>query len=392
MHASLVLTLPLLAAAGPQDPAPEPVRDLAPLLAEILGDFDVPGLGAVVTTSQGTVALGVAGVRERGSGTPIQPDDRFHIGSCTKSMTATLVALWIEAGELDWDTPLSDALPELAREGDQPWHGATVMQLLSHTAGMPQSLQGYGTTGLAFLSRTKPMPELRRFALAAILEKPPLSAPGTEYLYSNFGYVAAGAIVERLGEASWEEQLRARLFEPLGMESAGFGPPDAPYFVDAEDEGDGDAAPPQPRAHRSGGKPAPAFDNAPALGPAGTVHCSLADWAKYARLHLAGARGTEGLLLTPETFAVLHTAAPATDSTYGGGWVLTRRGWSQGKVIMHDGSNTAWFAYAWLAPEEDFAVLVACNQGGPLGQQAADAAAGRLIAGIAAERQAGEQR
>ena len=77
---------------------------------------------------------------------------------------------------------------------------------------------------------------------------------------------------------------------------------------------------------------------------------------------------------------------PEVRSKVGGGWVLTTRPWSEGKLIMHDGSNTTWFAYVWISPEEDFAVLVSFNQGGTAGQRATDAAAGRLLLGMAQQR------
>ncbi len=385
--------LPLVLLASPVAPqeASAP-RDLGPVLEEVLAGTEVPGIGGAVVTSEGLVALGVAGVRERGSDAKIQRDDLFHIGSCTKSMTATLLAMSVEAEKLRWDTTIAEGLPDLAKAMDEAWLGATLTQLLAHTAGMPENLLDYGNLGLAFLSRTKPMPMVRRKAVEGICAKPPLAQPGTAYLYSNFGYVTAGAMLERIEEKPWEELIRARLLEPLGMASAGFGPPEAPYFVeqdDAEPE-EGQSGARQPRGHFPNGKVAKRFDNPPALGPAGTVHCTLADWAKYVRLHLRGARGEEGLLLKPETFAELHTPEPGT--SYGFGWVHTERPWSQGEILMHDGSNMAWFAYLWMAPEEDFAVLVSCNRGGAAGQEAADAAAWRLIQGMVAEGDPGETR
>ena len=317
----------------------------------------------------------------------IRPDDRFHIGSCTKSMTATLIARSVEANKLRWSTTLADAFPDLAETMEETWREVTLTQILSHTAGMTNDLRSYEGLGAVYRSRTEPMLEVRRKFVEGLLKRPPLTEPGSRYAYSNYGYVTAGAILEHLEKKPWEELIRAQLFEPLGMTNTGFGGPDAPYFAEApsEDEVE-DEDPPQPRGHFEDGRVAKAFDNVPALGPAGTVHCTLEDWAKYARLHLRGARGEEGLLLQPSTFAALHAGAPSTKhlrnwrpSSYGSGWVFTTRPWSKGEVLMHDGSNTAWFAYIWIAAEEDFAVLVSCNQGGKLGQKAAEAAVDMLI-------------
>ena len=119
---------------------------------------------------------------------------------------------------------------------------------------------------------------------------------------------------------------------------------------------------------------------------------TLADWAKFARLHLRGARAEESLLIAPATAAVLHTPASGTAhlrnwrrTEYGGGWIITTRPWAKGQILMHDGSNTAWFAQIWIAPEDDFAVLVCCNQGGAPGRNLTDAAVEKLVA-VLAER------
>jgi CubicO group peptidase (beta-lactamase class C family) len=149
---------------------------------------------------------------------------------------------------------------------------------------------------------------------------------------------------------AWQELIQRELFQPLGMHSVGFGHP-------------GDAATiEQPWGHRrAGDRLQPVFgDNPSALGPAGTVHATLADWAKFARLHL-GVHGDGEPLVRDETLAALHT--PPDGAEYAFGWVVCRRPWAPGPILTHTGSNTMWFCVAWLAPEVDFAVLVTCNQG-----------------------------
>jgi len=369
--------------AASQEPT-EP-RDLGPVLEAVLAEFDVPGIGAAIVNSDGMVALGVAGVRQRGSESKILVDDRFHIGSCTKAMTATLLALHVQEEALHWSTTIAEALPAFVETMDEGWRDVTLQQVLSHTAGMPNNLRDYGDLGSVYRTRDKPMLEVRRKFVEGILQRPPLAEPETRFAYSNYGYVALGAILERLEEKPWEELMRTQLFEPLGMTSAGFGAPDAPYFVEKADEVD-TGEPPQPRGHFDDGRIAKAFDNVPAIGPAGTVHCTLEDWAKFVRLHLRGAQGEKDLLLQPATFAALHQGDPASAhlrdwrrSVYGGGWVITERDWTKGKAIMHDGSNTAWYAFVWIAPALDFAVVVSCNRGGSLGRKAAAAAVDRLV-------------
>ena len=190
--------------------------------------------------------------------------------------------------------------------------------------------------------------------------------PGTQFLYSNAGYAVAGVMAERVTGEAWEDLMQRMLFEPLGMASAGFG---APGVID------------EPRGHVVGWllttpmEPGPAADNPPAIGPAGIVHCSLPDWAKFIRAHLRGERGGSGLL-KPESFVRLHTPPPGGD--YALGWGVTESA-AEGRCLSHAGSNTMWFVQAWLALDKDYAVLVATNVGGTGGERATGEATGELI-------------
>lgn len=116
-------------------------------------------------------------------------------------------------------------------------------------------------------------------------------------------------------------------------------------------------------------------DNPPSLGPAGTVHATLRDWAKFARLHLGVAPENGRPLLTTEALQALHT--PPSGGDYPLGWVVTKRPWAPGPILTHNGSNTMWFCVAWLAPEAKFGVLVVCNDGG--GETACDDVAAACI-------------
>jgi CubicO group peptidase (beta-lactamase class C family) len=118
-------------------------------------------------------------------------------------------------------------------------------------------------------------------------------------------------------------------------------------------------------------------DNPAAIAPAGTVHCSIGDLAKYAAWQVRGARG-EGSLLKPETFKKLHTPFRG-GGDYALGWKVVSRPWGGGEVLTHGGSNTMFYTVIWLAPKRDFAVVVCTNVGGDGGAKATDTAAARLI-------------
>jgi CubicO group peptidase (beta-lactamase class C family) len=114
------------------------------------------------------------------------------------------------------------------------------------------------------------------------------------------------------------------------------------------------------------------------------VHASLADWAKFVRLHLQGEKGdvkVGEITLHAATFARLHTPLPGPGDPYGLGWLRLRRPWAggDGSVLFHNGSNTMWYCATWLGLERGIAVLVTANERSPAIEKATDEAAALLL-------------
>jgi CubicO group peptidase (beta-lactamase class C family) len=334
------------------------------LLDPIRQKHQVPALAGAIVTSQGLVAAGAVGVRKAGTEVPVTVDDQWHIGSDTKAMTATLIGALVEQGKLRWETTVGEMFSDLATSMPPELQKVTLLHLLSHRAGLPANLSG----GWWKVPRDGTTREQRLAALKMALSEKLDSEPSAKYGYSNLGYVLAGAMAEKAADASWEDLMTRMVCEPLGLKSVGFGGTGTPGQID------------QPWGHGADGKPVenngPAVDNPPVLGPAGRVHCSLADWAKFIADQLRGARG-EGALLKPETYRKLHT--PPFNGDYALGWLVTQRDWGGGTVLTHAGSNTMNFAVVWMAPQRDFAVLAVTNQGGDVAAKACDEAAAALI-------------
>ncbi len=326
------------------------VADLAELLAPIREQHAMPALGAAVIVDGKLTALGATGIRRAGHDDKVTAEDLWHLGSCTKAMTATLCARFVEADKLKWTATVADGLPDVAEKMHADARAITVQHLLTHRAGLP------GGPPRELWSRLwkweGSMRDARTTTAAEMLAVAPNGVLGERFAYSNAGYMIAGAMLERVGNASWEELMQRELFAPLGIKSGGFGAP-------GDDQGAS-----QPWGHRAGkeGPEALFSDNPKALGPAGTVHMTLRDWAKFALLHL-GVPGSDGKpVLKAEMLQDLHALPLGGD--YGLGWAVTKRPWAPGPILMHNGSNTMWFCVAGLAPEAKFGVLVTCNHGG----------------------------
>ena len=326
-------------------PAPSgPVQvDLSPLLRPIRDQYEVPGLVAAVLQGERVTASGSVGVRKIGTSEPISVTDQVHLGSCTKAMTAVLIGTLIDDRQLDWNSRLAEIFPELVARMNPRFRSATIRQLLDETAGFPPNLDWWAIdrTGGSLVSE-------RRLAVEQAVSVASVKATGTGYLYSNLDYVVLGAVLEKKTGQAWEDLMRKRLFEPLGMATAGFGPPGTKGLVDA------------PWGHRvTDGRVEPSqTDNPPVFGPAGTVHCSIDDWARFVSLYLQSGSQT---LLSPRTLWTLITPGPGLD--YAGGWIVTSRDWGGGTVMTVTGSNTYWVSAVWVAPRKNFAILVSTNIG-----------------------------
>lgn len=362
---SILITVPTLSTHAR---APHPRGDLTSLLGPIRNKHNLPALAGVIVVNGEIAGIGVVGMRRAGYTERATISDKWHLGSNTKSMTATLLAVLVEQGKLSWSTTLEQAFPGLRAEMDPTYRNVTLEQLLTHRGGVPADVP---PKLWEELWRRDGTPTQQRMTLVqGILKIQPQAPPGHKYIYSNSGYAIAGAMAEKALGQSWEDLMRTYLFTPLEMGSADFGAPgdagkmDQPWGHVVRD-GKAEPVPPSPDA-----------DNPPAIGPAGTVHASLKDWAKYTTFHLAGARG-EGQLLRPSTFQKLHT--PLEGQDYALGWISVHRDWAGGPALTHAGSNTMWYAIIWLAPRKNFGVLTITNIGGDKAAKACDEAVAALI-------------
>ena len=342
-------------------------EDVTALIAARRSTEGLVALGGAVVDEDGLLAVGVDGLRSSGDAVPVTVDDRWHLGSDTKSMTAMLAAVLVEQGVLTWDQTLAETFPEFADEMNTAYRSMTIVELVSHRAGLPNAVPD--DLWMELWQNQGTMIEQRARFARALLARAPSTPPGSAYEYSNAGFIMAGAMMEKVTGRSWETLMEAELFEPLGMTDCGFGPAATDGALDA------------PLGHREGTPPVPVpagpmADNPPALGPAGTVHCPLASWALYIAAHLR--RGGDGALLPTAAFERLHAdpgiGTPPSGFGYGYGWFVLDRPWAGGLTLNHAGSNTMNYAVAWVAPLKNRAYLVVTNYAGADVPAAADRA------------------
>ncbi len=336
-----------------------------------------PGFAVAAIKGRETYAA-VSGFRTMNEKYPVTLADRWHIGSVTKMMTAHLVATFVEQREFSWDSTIGELFGKIEPNMDPQYRDATLVHFLTHRSGMQLSSNDFSAR-MSEMTRkyieqfgvAGPPPagfDVGDFAgdprvdrlhwTRAALQEPPVAPTGQDKrIYENGNYVVVASILEQLADRDYEQLMRERVFTPLRMSNAGFGPPG----TDRSSE----IAPTDPYGHRRhdgrvtmlppSGPPRP--DNPPVLSPSGRVHTSLSDIAQFMRDHVSGHR-REAAHLSAESYNVMHN--PPFGDDYAMGWITRERG-----GIGHGGTNGAWLAILEIRPAENVGVFVATNLGPP---------------------------
>lgn len=345
-------------------------RHAEALLIRLRKQHELPALAAVVVRSDTTLDLAVTGLRRQGTPEKVELADRFHLGSMGKAITATVIARLVEEGTLSWTTRPIDVFPELAKTIHPGYRDVTLEQLLRHQGGMPAYDSVAEMDGAkAHAGSGSPRDQRRAFSAWLLQQRP----HGTRPEYSNAGYPVAAAMAEAATGEAWESLVESRLARPLGINLA--------HGLPAR----GDS--PQPWGHKpksaffgmaiyqNAVEPQPPGDGG-ALGvifdPAGDYSLSLADYAKFLQLHLAGLAGRDGLLKA-SSIQRLH----AGPGEYAMGWFL--REFEGTAAHWHTGSTQTFFSRVIMLPERDIAVAVLTNAGSEAASTACREAALELL-------------
>lgn len=333
----------------------------------ILSDFKriraesgLPAAAALVIEKNRILFSAEDGIRKLGSSERVGGEDKWHLGSCTKNLTAFMIGSYVDRGLLTWTDRLQDLVPP-----NIPIHPAfadvTVEDLLSHRAGFMDVTEiDEGRLWPRLFDPRLTLAQSRELLVRCLLLPEPLFKPGSQSDYSNGGYVILGWILEQKLKRSWEDLTLEFLRERWSIKSAGFGPgaketsprPDQPWGH-LEDEN----------------RLVPVhFDNPPALGPAGTLHCSLSDWAMFLLEVERSARG-DSRVLSKQTAA--HLFSPIRAGTMNHlSMGMAERDWAQGKVLSMAGSNTMNYFLSLIAPQRGRIIMIAANAGNEAAQQA----------------------
>lgn len=302
------------------------------VLKQELVTTGVPGLVAGYIDVGNKPHVAASGIRQVGSDAPLHVTDAVHIGSCTKAVTALLIAAAVGDGQLHFTTTLG-ALDPIWKKS--PWANRTIDSLVRHEAGLPENAKWWELTRAG-----GELTSQRRNVLNPKWLSGKVPAVG-KFAYSNVGYVVLGSVIDKVYGMPYEDVLQLRIARPKLLQSVGFG---VPSLMSGH------------RGTATGYTPT-SLDNPPVMNSAGRLHLSVADWLQIASFHMES-----NDYLDSNVRRALHGSR--TDGGYAGGWIVLNRSWAAGTALTHAGSNTFWMASMWVAPKTGRAFAAVANSAG----------------------------
>lgn len=318
---------------------------LAELTAELAKKHCVPGMATAVVRGD-EVATATVGITSVTDPLAVDDDTLFFIGSTTKTLTATALMTYVEAGTLSLDDRVHDVLPELRLADLGALETLTVGMLLDHTAGWRGDMKADTGWGGDALER----------AVAEVLPTAPqVTSPGSVASYNNAAVLVAGRLLEVISGREYPAAMRDAVLDPLGMGTT--------FFLPWEVTGRRVAVGHLVREGQS--KTVPGWPLPRAIGPAGGAVSSIRDQVRWARFCLDGHRAGPSPL-RDETRLVMQEPRAATRSTNTGvgvSWLLQQRG--DIRLATHGGNvNNLHIGTFVLAPDHGLAVLALSNSRG----------------------------
>ena len=269
--------------------------------------------------------------------------------------TATLAMQLVDEGHIELDAPVRRYLPSFRVADDRVSEAVTIRHLLTHTSGID---------GDHFADTGRGDDVLERY-VETCAELPQVHPLGATMSYCNTGFTVLGRVLEAVTDTVWDDLLRTRLIEPLGLTHTVTLPEDVLRFRAAIGHV-------QPPGHEL--RPASAWGLPRTAGPAGAICSTGQELVAFARLHLQDGVGPGGARLLSEESAramrepqveVPTGGVGESEAHWGLGWSVYT--WSGRTVVGHDGGTIGQAAFLRVVPDSGVAVALLTNGGDPYG-------------------------
>jgi len=352
---SFFSTALLFICATAQPPADPRLKGLDTFALRLLKEWNAPGVTIAVVEKNKVIYTGGFGYRDHEKKLPVTENTLFAIGSCTKAFTASILGMLEKEGKVSLDKPVRDYLPELMFKNDYTNKNATLRDMMCHRTGLPRhDASWYGSTA----SRSELLERIRYQEPSAELRE--------KFQYNNFMFMAQGMVIEKLTGKSWEENMRERIFAPLGMSNTNMS------VIDMEKASD------RSLAYSSANNKIKAipYRNIDGIAPAGAINSCAKDMANWLITWINDGK-FNGKQIVPSAYrsqamtAQISTGGglPAAEnpdlhmSGYGLAWGMSSyRGHYR---VEHSGGIDGFITSTSFFPSDSIGIFVVSNQSTP---------------------------
>jgi CubicO group peptidase (beta-lactamase class C family) len=350
---AVLTSVSFAAPGGAQQREPFPGFDA--YVRSALATWKVPGASVAIVRNDSVIYAKGYGVREIGKPTPVDERTMFAIGSSSKAFTSAAVAMLVDSGKVNLDATATTYLPGFQMYDSYATREITVRDMLSHRSGLARGeLIWYGSDN----SRDEILRRVRFL--------PPTWSFRSTFGYQNIMYLAAGQIVAKVTNAPWDDFIKQRVFQPLGMTSSN-------TSVTALKGNDNIAAPHAEVNDTVRAIPYRQIDN---IAPAGSINSNAVDMAQWVRLQAGDGKFGGKQLISKRMLDEMHSPQTvirldpnwnamnpsAHMMSYGLGWFLSDY---EGKyLVQHGGNIDGMTALVAMLPEEKFGIVILSNMNG----------------------------
>ena len=329
------------------------LNNLDAYIEQAMKDWQVPGLAISIVKDDSLIFARGYGVREIGKEAKVDEHTIFVIASNSKAFTASLLGMLVEEEKISWDDKVADYMREFQMVDPYITREINIKDLLTHRSGLPT----FGGDHL-WIGSTRSREDI----ITRIRYLKPTKPFRTHFQYQNLMFLVAGELIPKITGQSWDEAMKERIFEPLGMVES--------MTTMRELKNKQNVAIPHEIV---GGKVTPvAYDYMDNLAPAGGIKSNVVDMAQWMRLNLNGGLFKGKQILSSRVIKEMHNIQfplPISSfseeklgtrfSGYGLGWGISD--YKGRKMISHGGGLSGMISRQVLIPEENLGVIVLTN-------------------------------
>ncbi|MDR3287392.1 MAG: serine hydrolase [Prevotellaceae bacterium] len=327
------------------------------VVSVVINEWKIPGMAIAILKNNEVIHKKGFGTKSPEEFLPIDENTVFQIGSVSKSFTAAMIAMLVDEGKLKWNDKIIDHLPDFKMYDELATKSLLVKDIMTHSTGLRAQAGtyipnlGYDRNDIyKLLAYMKPRNEIR-----------------AAYAYNNITFVIAAKLIEKYTEKSWEENIRERIFQPLGMTSSSV---NEDGFLASENRSMSCEF-----EYDNGIKNKWLYGDDRALfwltviGPAGSVNSTATDLIKWSKFHLNNGKVDGKEIISEKNMKYLHTGQLITSmdsariTVYGQCWFIEQT--NRYRLYFHTGTTWGFTTLCAFIPEENLGIVVLANSESP---------------------------